>query len=527
MKKYFLLIGGIALFNAVIGQYCTPVPTFGTNEGDYINDVMLGLINNTNTGVQGGPSYNDFTSMSTTLQQSSNYVFTVSGASNSGNDASFAVWIDYNQDNDFSGPGEKLGEITTSTSSLPQTISFTVPSSAIVGTTRLRVRLVRGDTLLNACTDYSYGETEDYAVVIDTLSCTSLAMSVSSADPSCGDTDGWAAVSVSGGVSPYLYNWSDGQSTDTAFGLGAGDFFLTVTDSTGCWEDTSVTLIYLGGPAISVTETSPSCNTGFDGSAVVSVITGDFPFTYQWSTGDNSYQITGLDSGTYYVTVTDSSGCFTTDSAMLDDPDPITLAATVTHPSTCGANDGQVTVTVSGGVLPYTYEWDDDSLQTTSTATGLSTGVYTVFVSDTNSCSADTTLELVGQGTGPFISAIGFPVSCNSGSDGSAIVSVIIGSSPPYIYEWNTGGTSTTETGLIAGIYDVTVTDSLGCQSIDTAYVLEPDEPLIANVTMTNTNTMSCDGSASADVQGGIPPYSYQWNDPDGQTTQTATGLCP
>lgn len=144
--------------------YCQPLPTNGTTDGDYINGVVLGSISNINSG--GGTSYKDYTSLSTNLGRSGSYNLTVY----EGNYAPdrYAAWIDYNQDGDFADAGEKLGEFTGNSVGSAHTIGFSVPSSATLGVTRMRVRcLYNGNANgVDPCINGDYGETEDYTVNI-------------------------------------------------------------------------------------------------------------------------------------------------------------------------------------------------------------------------------------------------------------------------------------------------------------------------------------------------------------------------
>lgn len=148
--------------------YCIPTSTNGTNDGDYINGVTLGSITNTNSGGVGQPTYSNLSSTwSTGLVRGSAQTITIQGGSYSPDH--YAAWIDYDQNNVFA-TNEKLGEFTTSASGQTQNISFTVPVSANLGTTRLRVRGVfhnQGEPApTDPCFNYAWGETEDYSVVI-------------------------------------------------------------------------------------------------------------------------------------------------------------------------------------------------------------------------------------------------------------------------------------------------------------------------------------------------------------------------
>ena len=146
----------------VVVSYCQPVPTNGTADGDYINGVSLGTISNLNSG--GGAAYRDYTTLSTNIARQSSLTLNVY----EGNYAPdrYAAWIDYNQDGDFSDAGEKLGEFVGNSVGSVHQINFTVPSTAVLGTTRLRVRCLYNNNAngVDPCIDGDYGETEDYSV---------------------------------------------------------------------------------------------------------------------------------------------------------------------------------------------------------------------------------------------------------------------------------------------------------------------------------------------------------------------------
>jgi hypothetical protein len=159
---------------APAGSYCIPTAQTGTSDGDFINAVQLGSINNTNTGGTSAPTYTNYTaSHSTSLARGATYSLSIQGGSYQPDH--YAAWIDYDQNNTFEA-NEKLGEFTTSAAFQTQQINFTVPANASLGTTRMRVRGVYH--LNNAglvepsptdpCYNYVYGETEDYGIVVTT-----------------------------------------------------------------------------------------------------------------------------------------------------------------------------------------------------------------------------------------------------------------------------------------------------------------------------------------------------------------------
>jgi len=152
-----------------IGTYCTPVSVTGTAQGDYVDGVQLASINNTGTGGVTGPAYSNYTAQFTTpLSRNAQASVTVTSGSRTG--GHYAAWIDFDRDATFE-ESEKLGEFVNTLSGEAQSILFTVPANAALGSTRMRVRgvgeSVGEPTPVDACFNYTLGETEDYAVVID------------------------------------------------------------------------------------------------------------------------------------------------------------------------------------------------------------------------------------------------------------------------------------------------------------------------------------------------------------------------
>lgn len=153
--------------NVVFNEYCIPTYTTGTSAGDYITLVQLGSINNI-TGASPSPYYTYYSALSTNLTPGNAYTITLSpGTYASGNNIS--VWIDYNQNGVFETT-ENLGNVNIPPTPATGTINFTVPAAANNGTTRMRVREVWNNSNFDPCNNYTYGETEDYNVNIQSPS---------------------------------------------------------------------------------------------------------------------------------------------------------------------------------------------------------------------------------------------------------------------------------------------------------------------------------------------------------------------
>ena len=356
-----------------------------------------------------------------------------------------------------------------------------------------------------------------------------VVLSVSHTDVSCnGGSDGTATANVSGVSSPYTYLWSNGQTTQTATGLSAGTYTVQVTDNLGC--DTTSTVVINEPLPLSLTYSTQdvSCNGGNDGSASVVVSGGTPPYSHSWSSGGNNSTASNLSAGTYTVTVTDVNNCSISQNITINEPQLLTIAITDTGMVSCnGANDGFAVATASGGTTPYTYVWNSIPTAVNDSAFSLGPGAYSVMVIDSNNCTATANI-IITQPALLYSNAyvVNMPL-CNGDANGSVAVSAY-GGTTPYSYSWNTSPQQTnyTATGLLAGTYDVVVTDNNGCTDTSSVTLTEPSS---LQINISNVNHVNCyggsDGSATVTGVGGTPPYSYSWFTSPVQNTQTAVNL--
>ena len=340
-------------------------------------------------------------------------------------------------------------------------------------------------------------------------------------------SDGSATVSVTGGTGAYTYSWAPfGGTADTANGLAAGTYTVTITDSNGCTTTQSFTITEPTAIVASASaQTDVTCNGSANGSATVAATGGTGVYTYSWSpSGGTADTATGLAAGTYTATVTDQNGCSATQIFVINQPAAIITSAAAQTNVTCnGDSNGSATVTATGGTGAYTYSWSPSG-GTTDTATGLAAGIYTATVTDANGCSATQSFTISQPAALSLSVNVLTNVSCNSGSDAAAIA-IVTGGTGAYTYSWSpAGGTADTATGLSAGTYTVTVTDANGCTANQTFTINEPTA-LAATVTQTNvTCSGGNNGSATITVTGGSGSYTYAWS-PSGGNAATATGL--
>lgn len=353
-----------------------------------------------------------------------------------------------------------------------------------------------------------------------------------------GAATGAIDISVSGGTSPYTYDWSndgpenpDNDPQDLT-GVVASVYTVTVTDANGCTATNSTTLTQPGAIVLTFSTTSASCGNA-NGSINLSASGGTGPLTFDWSNDgpedpDNDPEdLTGLTAGTYTVTVTSATGCSSTNSATVTQQSQIVLTI-VESTSTCGGNGSLIDLSVSGGDPGYTYQWS--SGQTTQDLTNMPAGTYTVTVTDEDNCTATGSVTAQGSSQGqcpppgfptPGNTCVLAPLLCES-LDGYCTVTGGVGT---LTFVWSSGHSTEDLNNVPAGVYTVTVTDANGCTATTSATVTEP-----AILTLSaESNPVLCNSSVNGNINltviGGVPSYSYIWS--NGFTGEDPNGLGP
>ncbi|MCB0754719.1 MAG: gliding motility-associated C-terminal domain-containing protein [Flavobacteriales bacterium] len=281
-------------------------------------------------------------------------------------------------------------------------------------------------------------------------------------------------------------------------------------------------------PTLSSSSDSVSCFGLADGQATVVVNGGTAPFTYSWNDLSNQTTPTAsnLPAGTYEVTVVDSNQCEVVATVVVPQPDTLTAQVFGTISADCfGFANGEASVMGMGGTEPYSYAWNDPGTQITQTATNLPAGDWVVEITDANGCMATDTAT-IGQPQ-PFAASVVMDqsVACFGESNGQATVTA---NGINLTYAWNDPLLQTTATAsnLPAGTWSVTVSSSQTCDTTLSITITEPDPLVLIAV---ENQAVSCnggsDGIALVSQLGGTGPFTYLWDDPNLQTTASATGL--
>ncbi len=363
-------------------------------------------------------------------------------------------------------------------------------------------------------------------------------------DISCfGDCNGTATVNPTGGTSPYVITWDNGDLGSTASNLCAGNVTATMTDANGCSLDTTFTIIEPNAPlqtntVFSNNSTCGACN----GSATINVIGGTHPYTYVWTgnpTGQGTNSVSGLCAGIISVTVTDANGCSVSEVFPITDINGEVLTMNGTDASCFGTCDGGAEVTFTCSDPTCSVEWFDAATGTSTgitstTISNLCAGDYFVTVTNNSLCVSNGFVT-INEPSQIMTNEIMTSITCNGSDDASITLTPSGGSGAGYTYNWNpvppNGNGTNQATNLGPGLWSVDITDGSGC--VET-YDYNLTEPSTIDITPTFTDVTcngSCDGSISLTVSGGYGTYTYQWfmngTVMPGETNPNISNLCP
>jgi gliding motility-associated-like protein len=355
---------------------------------------------------------------------------------------------------------------------------------------------------------------------------TLLVANAFSTNTTCGVCNGTATLNPTGGSGTYTYVWSTGATTQTLTGLCAGTYSAEITDAgNGCKDTVFIAISSSNTPLVLLDVDSVICNGNADGQAILTISGGSTPYTVAWSTGSAANPaLTGLAAGNYAVSVTDNAGCVSAQVFTIDEPDQLGLSLNNTQLPNCAAVcNGALTAIPSGGALPYSYAWSPGGA-TTDTLGSLCAGTYSVTVTDQRGCSVTQTTILNNNPTPFSVTNVVTSPACNM-CDG-VIDITLTGGMAPFTYAWNNGSITEDIDSVCAGLYQVNITDSVGCAQ--TVSLPVSNSAGITGETIVSTNEScfgSCDGTATVTPIGGTPGYSYQWLF-NGDTTNNQTNLC-
>ena len=335
-----------------------------------------------------------------------------------------------------------------------------------------------------------------------------------------GNSTGTAWAVVSGGQAPYQYIWSNSSATDTITALAAGVYNVIVTDADGCTANTALGVNQPSAALITTGMSSPISCFGYTNGRAWAISTGGTaPYQYIWNTSQTTDTISNLSSGTYLLTATDNAGCTAASSITISPPNPqLTLSFDSVNVLCNGNNTGSALANINGGTTPYTLRWSNNAASTSITA--LTAGDYTLTVTDLFGCTVTGNVNITQPLQGLGLSVQSHSPVCAGLSTGSAAATAT-GGVPPYSFNWSTGAGTDSVSGLVTGVYSLTLTDNNHCTQTSQVTIAPSEVITIAEQKVTPTCADSSNGTISISVSGGTMPYIYVWS--NGSTSQNLT----
>jgi hypothetical protein len=336
-----------------------------------------------------------------------------------------------------------------------------------------------------------------------------------------------AVVSALNGAPPYDFSWSSGESGPSATNLSAGANTVTVTDANGCSDELVVMIEQAASPTLAISSlTDANCAEG-TGAIAVLVTGGTGTISYEWSHDAqlDAPSATDLFSGEYGVTITDGLGCNSSLTGLTVEYNaPPVLNLEGTTPSTCTANSGTITLSVSGGTEPLNYTWTND-VSTGLNGENLIPGDYVILVTDANGCT-DVVMATVEGESSLGLTVTSFTDASCGKANGRITVSQENGSAP-FDYDWShdVGLAGPVATGLLAGSYSVLITDTNGCTAQVSKAIGDSPAVIIDGETISPADCGQEIGSIAVTVSGGTGNLTYTWNHNDQADGPTVTGL--
>jgi hypothetical protein len=340
-----------------------------------------------------------------------------------------------------------------------------------------------------------------------------------------GMNNGAIDVAIFGGNGNYQTEWSNNAITQDISNLTAGFYDCLVTDMLGC---SNVKRFFVTQPPVldvSLIQTNTiKCYNNKDAAIEAMPSGGAGVYDFNWSNGDNTQTINGLDVGQYSLTLTDQNGCTKVRSQIITQPSLLVFdSIQVTNPVCVGANNGSIKIVGGGGTLPHFYMWNNGN--TSAIQSSLSPQTYSITLSDANGCTNTAeNIELTTQQLLNLQLDSLKHVSCFGGTD--AIIAITVtGGQGALQYRWNEFPEDDLLENIFAGIFKSTVKDARGCTISDTFEVLQPSAPLSTSiVSLRNPNCFGeFGGSIEVQTLGGTEPYSFSWS--NNATTQNINEL--
>ena len=396
----------------------------------------------------------------------------------------------------------------------------------VTGGTEPYSYLLNGEAISELPLLYAAGE---YTLVItDSNGCSSsekiysiespdaLAISATINNTTC-TSAGSIDLSITGGIAPYEYLWSNNETSQDLNGIPAGDYFVTVTDLNGCVITNAepYTVINEGGDSFTfaISTTAVSCFGGMDGAVTVNVDGGTEPYSYTLNGMNMDNLPTNLVEGDYTLSVQDVNGCSASGETTFSISQPVAAISFtgLVQNNSCESELGSIALTVSGGTFPYSFLWSNNG--ETQNLSNVAFGTYSVTITDANGCSVNNNAAPFVLAEIPELSLYSTTSSTTCGDENGNIAITVSQGTPPYQIVWNDGLTDVVlRSDLTGGNYGVTVTDANNC-SVSEEFAIATSIELTVNITPVSASCNGMDdGEINMSFAGGTPPFTYILN---------------
>ena len=336
-----------------------------------------------------------------------------------------------------------------------------------------------------------------------------------------GTNDATIKINLSGGISPYLIEWSNLAKGDYLEDLAPGTYTVKIIDANACVMTKSF-IIEESQFSIKPEQKNVSCFGANDGTITLNIMGGVPPITLKWSDNSNAgYTRNRLAPGKYTVTLTDAAYCPIVKSFIITEPLPITVVSNVTNAFVCdNPNSGSIHIVVSGGTEPYNFEWSNG--QTSEDISNIPGGTYIVTITDKNSCSLTKQFTVLRQEPLNLSVNITPDFDCSTKVLKQICTAQITGGVPPYKFNWSSGTVKGVNSEIMesnqSGLVDLSVTDGLGCSTNYSFNLTVPSVGIHYEILNCNNRLF---GFRAVIPSGLSSDYSYLWDFGDGNTDTT------
>ncbi len=341
------------------------------------------------------------------------------------------------------------------------------------------------------------------------------------------DSTGFIQLGIFGGTSPYDILWNTGETSSIINGLAAGSYSATITDQNRCVDIVEDVLIDQPLPlSISLNNIENiSCFNENESLIDINVTGGTAPYGYFWSDGSNLPDLINQKAGDYVLTVTDVNACTAVSEIFtISQPEPITaFLDSIVNVNCAGSDDGFLEIGINGGVGPFAYNWNlqDGQSGQANSLNSLTSGSYSVTIVDAFDCKSDVfSFEVANQNIPIDIQASMLDAVACFGDSTGRITARALNGNLPLDYNWSSGEKvisavrMDTIDGLIAGTYNLTITDSEGCIGISDSVTVTQSTLITSTITKAdNLCWNGTEGTAQISVEGGTAPYQIIWSD--------------